>query len=406
MSLRKRILFGVAGLLFIAVAAFAIVLSHESPCPAPAAAAAEGERMHAIVHRCYGDADVLRLEEVERPRLADDRVLVKVRAAGANPLDWHYLHGTPYLMRLSAGFGAPNDARMGVDFSGTVEAVGAKVTRFKPGDEVFGGASGAFAEYVSVREEGSIAHKPPNVSFEQAGGVGVAAVTALQGLRDKGRLQRGQKVLINGASGGVGTFAVQLAKEMGAHVTGVCSTRNIELVRSLGADAVIDYTQESVVERPERYDVILDNVGNLQLSDARRLLTANGVFVLIGGGGPDDGRWIGPMLAWLKAPLYSKWTDQEFLVLLADMNQQDLSALSELMAADKIKPIVDRTYSLAETPDAIRYLEQGRARGKVVIQVATGDPSLAAPTTSLSVPAAKVGTHLIAASPPRRRGPI
>jgi NADPH:quinone reductase-like Zn-dependent oxidoreductase len=369
MSLRRRILSGIAGVLFIAVAAFAIVLSYESPCPTSGAPGAGAESMQAIVHRCYGDADVLKLEQVGRPALAEDRLLVKVRAAGANPLDWHYLHGTPYLMRLSAGFGAPSDFRMGVDFAGTVEAVGAKVTRFKPGDDVFGGASGAFAEYVSVREAGSVAHKPANVSFEQAAGVGVAAVTALQGLRDKGRLQPGQKVLINGASGGVGTFAVQIAKEMGAHVTGVCSTRNIELVRSLGADAVIDYTQESVTERSERYDLILDNVGNLRLSDARRLLTAKGVFVLIGGGGPDDGRWIGPMISWLKAPLYSKWADQDFLVLLADMNQQDLAALGDLMSAGKVRPIVDRTYSLAETPEAIRYLEQGRARGKVIIQV-------------------------------------
>jgi NADPH:quinone reductase-like Zn-dependent oxidoreductase len=369
MTLRNRILSGLAGVIFIAVAAFAIVLSHDSPCPGPQRAAAETDRMKAIVYRCYGDADVLKLEELAKPTIAEDQMLVKVRAAGANPLDWHYMHGTPYLMRLSAGFGAPTDIRMGVDFAGTVEAVGAKVTRFKPGDEVFGGKGGAFAEYIVVREAGSVAHKPANVTFAQAAGVGVAAVTALQGLRDKGRLQPGQKVLINGASGGVGTFAVQIAKTMGAHVTGVCSTRNIDLVRSLGADAVVDYTQESVTSRPERYDVILDNVGNLSLSAARRLLAPEGVFVLIGGGGPEDGRWIGPMFSWIKAPLYSKWSDQDFLVLLADMSQQEMTALGDLMAAGKITTVVDRTYPLAETPDAIRYLEQGRARGKVVITI-------------------------------------
>jgi NADPH:quinone reductase-like Zn-dependent oxidoreductase len=373
MTLRNRILSGLAGVIVIAVAAFAIVLSHDSPCPGPQAAAADADRMKAIVYRCYGEADVLKLEEIARPAIADDQMLVKVRAAGANPLDWHYMRGTPYLMRFSAGFGAPKQIRMGVDFAGTVQAVGAKVTRFKPGDEVFGGRDGAFAEYVAVREEGSVAHKPANVTFEQAAGVGVAAVTALQGLRDKGRLQPGQKVLINGASGGVGTYAVQIAKDMGAHVTGVCSTRNIELVRSLGADAVVDYTQESVADRPERYDVILDNVGNLSLSAARRLLNPDGKFVLIGGGGPEDGRWVGPMFSWVKVQLYAKWTDRDFLVMLADLTQRDLAALGDLMAAGKVTTVVDRTYPLAETPDAIRYLEQGRARGKVVITTGAED---------------------------------
>ncbi len=373
MRLRNRILTGLAGVIFIAFAAFAVVLSYDAPCRAPDAVQADADSMKAVVYRCYGEPDVLHLETIAKPRIGDDQVLVKVRAASANPLDWHYMRGTPYLMRLTSGLGAPKNIRMGVDFAGTVEAVGANVTRFKPGDEVFGGRSGAFAEYLAVRETGSLAHKPANITFEQASGVGIAAVTALQGLRDKGRLQPGQKVLINGASGGVGTFAVQIAKDMGAHVTGVCSTRNIDLVRSLGADAIIDYTQESLSERPERYDVILDNVGNLSLSDARRLMQPNGVFVLIGGGGPEDGHWVGPMLSWIKAPLYSKWTDQDFLVLLADMTQQDLAALGDLMGAGKVTPVIDRTYTLAETPEAIRYLEQGRARGKVVIAVGAGD---------------------------------
>ena len=222
--------------------------------------------MKAIVHRCYGSADVLKFEEIAKPIAADDEVLVKVRAASVNPLDWHYMSGTPYIMRMSSGLGAPENMRMGVDFAGIVEAVGKNVKRFKPGDEVFGGRTGALAEYVAVREDRTLALKPSNLSFEQAAAIPVAAITALQGLRDKGRLQPGQKVLINGASGGVGTFAVQIAKSFGAEVTGVCSTRNVEMVRSIGADHVIDYTKQNFTEGAQRYDLILDNVGNHSLA--------------------------------------------------------------------------------------------------------------------------------------------
>ena len=248
-------------LVAVAIASLALPLSHDSACgPAPALAS-DATLMKAAVRRCYGPPDVLRLEDVEKPTPADNQVLVRVHAAAVNPLDWHYMRGTPYVMRLETGFGAPKNPRLGVDFSGTVEAVGKDVTRFKPGDEVFGGKFGAFAEYVTVAEDGAIVLKPANLTFEQAASVGVAAITALQALRDAGKIQPGQKVLINGASGGVGTFAVQIAKSFGAEVTGVSSTRNVEMVRSIGADHVIDYTKEDYTQGGEHYDVILDNVG-------------------------------------------------------------------------------------------------------------------------------------------------
>ena len=310
--------------------------------------------------------EVLKLEEIERPSPADDELLVKVHAAAANPLDWHYMRGTPYVMRLmGAGLGAPEDLRTGVDFAGTVEAVGKDVTLFKPGDEVFGGRSGAFAEYVTVRENRNVVVKPANLTFEQAAAVPVAAITALQALRDKGKIQPGQKVLINGASGGVGTFAVQLAKSFGAEVTGVCSTRNVELVRSLGADHVIDYTKDDYTKSAQRYDVILDNVGNHSLLDNRRVLNPNGIFVIVGG--PKHGQWIGALTGPIKAALLSPFVSQEFVMFLADLNKEDLAILGDLMQAGKVTPVIDRRFSLSEVPVAIRYLETGRARGKVVI---------------------------------------
>ncbi len=250
--------------------------------------------MKAIVYCDYGLSN-LKLEEVEKPVPNDDQILVKVRAASVNPYDWHFVEGTPKIMRMmGVGLRKPKDTRLGVDFAGTVEAVGKNVTQFKPGDEVFGGKGGAFAEYVCRRAEGAVALKPANITFEQAASVNIAGITALQGLRDKGKVQPGQKVLINGASGGVGTFAVQIAKSFGADVTGVCSTRNVDLVRSLGADHVIDYTKEDFAKAAERYDVILDNVPNHSLSECRRLLNPKGKYVMIGGGGPNDSRWIGP----------------------------------------------------------------------------------------------------------------
>ena len=331
------------------------------------AAAAPGRTMKAIVYCDYGTADVLRLEDVAKPVPGDDELLVRVHAAGVNPLDWHNMRGTPYVMRLSSGLRKPKDTRVGVDYAGTVEAVGRNVTRFKPGDEVFGGRSGALARYVTAREDRAVALKPANVSFEQAGAVAIAATTALQGLRDAGRVQPGDKVLINGASGGVGTFAVQIAKSLGAEVTGVCSTRNVELVRSLGADHVIDYTRDDYSAGGQRYDVILDNVGNRSLSENRRVLAPEGRYVLIGGGGPDDGHWIGPFVKPIQAALMSPFVSQDMGMLLAQLSNEDMNRLAELMRSGAVTPVIDRRYRLEEAAEAIRYLEQGRARGKVVV---------------------------------------
>jgi NADPH:quinone reductase-like Zn-dependent oxidoreductase len=325
--------------------------------------------MKAVVYCDYGTADVLRLEDVEKPTPGDDELLVRVHAAGVNPLDWHYMRGTPYVMRLGSGLRKPKDTRLGVDYAGTVEAVGRNVTGFKPGDEVFGGRSGALAQYVAVRQDRAVALKPANVSFEQAGSVAIAATTALQGLRDAGHLQPGQKVLINGASGGVGTFAVQIAKSMGAEVTGVSSARNHELVRSLGADHVIDYRTEDYTAGDRRYDVILDNVGNRSLSENRRVLTPEGRYVLIGGGGPDEGHWIGPFVKPVQAVLMSPFVSQDMGMFLASLSNEDMNRLAGLMRSGTVTPVVDRRYRLEDAAEAIRYLEQGRARGKVVITV-------------------------------------
>ena len=325
--------------------------------------------MKAIVYCDYGVAN-LKLEDVEKPTPADDQLLVKVRAASVNPYDWHFVEGTPYVMR-AMGFGLrkPKDTHLGVDFAGTVEAVGNNVTQFKPGDEVFGGRGGAFAQYVCPRAARAVALKPANVSFEEAASVNIAGITALQALRDKGKVQPGQKVLINGASGGVGTFAVQIAKSLGAEVTGVCSTRNIDLVKSLGADHVIDYTKEDFTRSAERYDVMLDNVGNHSLSECKGVLTPAGKYVLIGGGGINDQGFLGGLGKALWAMVFSKFVNQQMGMMMADANHNDLTILADMMQAGKLKPVIDRTYKLEQVPDAIRYVEQGHARGKVVITV-------------------------------------
>src|SRR5881227_3487993 len=331
--------------------------------------AAPTNPMKAVVYCNYGVPN-LKFQEIEKPTPADDQLLVRVRAASVNPLDWHFIEGTPYFMRvMGVGLRKPKDTRLGVDFAGTVEAVGKNVTKFKPGDEVFGGRTGAFAEYVCVREARAVAVKPANVTFEQAASVPIAGITALQGLRDKGKVQPGQKVLINGASGGVGTFAVQIAKSMGADVTGVCSTRNLDMVRSLGADHVIDYTKEDFTKGDQRYDVILENVPNHSLSEIRRVLNPKGKYVMIGGGGPNDSRWVGPFGRIIHALLLSPFVSQKMGMMMADANQKDLTVLGDLMQSGKVKPVIDRTYKLSEVPAAIAYLEEGHARGKVVITV-------------------------------------
>jgi len=323
--------------------------------------------MKAIVYCDYGLAN-LKLENVEKPTPTDDQVLVKVHAASVNPYDWHFVEGTPKIMRMmGVGLRKPKDTRLGVDFAGTVEAVGKNVTQFKPGDDVFGGKGGAFAEYVCRRAEGAVALKPANITFEQAASVNIAGITALQGLRDKGKVQPGQKVLINGASGGVGTFAVQIAKSFGADVTGVCSTRNVDLVQSLGADRVIDYTKEDFTKTADRYDVILDNVANHSLSECRRVLNPKGKYVMVGGGGANEQGFIGVLARPLKAMVLSPFISQQMGMMMADPSQKDLTILGDLMQSGKVKAIIDRTYKLSEVPEAIRYLEQGHARGKVVI---------------------------------------
>lgn len=322
--------------------------------------------MRGLVARCYGAPDVLTLEQVAKPTPADDQLLVKVHAASLNPLDWHTMRGSPYLMRLSSGLGAPKDVRVGVDFAGTVEAVGKSVTRFKPGDEVFGGADGAVAEYVVVRESRAVTLKPANVTSEQAASVPIAAITALQGLRDKGEIKAGQKVLINGASGGVGTFAVQIAKHYGAEVTGVCSTRNVELVRSLGADHVVDYTKEDFTAGSEHYDIILDNVSNRSLSDLRHVLEPTGRLVIVGA---EKGDWIGPLLPVIKASAVAPFVDQKLGFFIARLDQDDLKFLGDLMQAGQMTPVIDRRYAFDEAAKAMEYLETGRARGKVIVNV-------------------------------------
>ena len=334
--------------------------------------AAPKNPMKAIVYCDYGLTN-LKLENVEKPVPNDDQILVKVRAASVNPYDWHFIEGTPKILRLmGVGLRKPKDTRVGVDFAGTVEAVGknpAAAGQFKPGDEVFGGKNGALAEYVCRRAEGAVALKPASIPFEQAASVNIAGITALQAIRDKGKVQPEQMVLINGASGGVGTFAVQIAKSFGADVTGVCSTRNVDLVRSLGAGHVIDYTKEDFAKGAERYDVILDNVPNHSLSECRHILNPKGKYVMIGGGGPNDSRWIGPFGRVIHALLVSPFISQEMGMMMADANHKDLTILADMMQAGTVKPVIDRTYPLSQIADAIRYLEQGHARGKVIISV-------------------------------------
>jgi NADPH:quinone reductase-like Zn-dependent oxidoreductase len=327
--------------------------------------------MKAVRYYRYGPPDVLGLQDVGRPAIGDGELLVRVRAASVNPLDWHFMRGAPYLVRLMAGLSRPKASarRLGADMAGSVEAVGRGVTGFVPGDEVFGGLEerGTLAEYISIREDAVVLKKPANLTFEQAAAVPVAAFTALQALRDHGRVQPGQKVLVNGASGGVGTFAVQIAKALGAEVTGVCSTPNVELVASIGADHVVDYTREDFTRTERGYDLLIDIAGSRTLAETRRVLVPKGVLVVVGG--PDKGRWIGPFGRTLTMALQSPVVSQRMVSFLAHQNQDDLAFLSELLQAGKITPVIDRTYPLNEVPEAVRYLETGHARGKVVITV-------------------------------------
>ena len=324
--------------------------------------------MKAIVYTQYGSPDVLELKEVEKPNPKDNEVLIKVQAASVNAADWHYLRGAPFLFRLESGFPKPKNPFLGADVAGRIEAVGRNVTQFQPGDEVFGDLSksgrGTFAEYVCAAEN-ALTLKPANNSFEEAAAVPVAAVTALQGLRDKGQIQSGQKVLINGASGGVGTFAVQIAKSFGAEVTAVCSTRNLDMARLIGADHVIDYTQEDFTKNGQRYDLILAVNGYRSISDYKRALSPEGIYVMSGGTTAQmfEGMLLG---AWM-----SRNGSQKMRNSSAKPNKADLAFLKGLLEAGKVMSVIDRCYPLSDVPEAIRYIEQGHARGKVVITVAT-----------------------------------
>jgi NADPH:quinone reductase-like Zn-dependent oxidoreductase len=368
MTLIRRVALGTLVVSAALVLVLAWLISHDAG-PAPVAPIPpQSARMKALVFRQYGGPEVLRVEELEKPSPKADELLIRVHAAALNPLDWHRMRGEPYPMRLMGqGVGRPRLVRLGVDFAGTVEAVGSQARRFRVGDEVFGTADGAVADYVTSTEVG-IALKPANSTFEQAAAVPVAALTALQGLRDKGQLHAGQKVLINGASGGVGTFAVQIAKSMGAEVTGVCSTRNQELVRQLGADHVVDYTVADVTRGKERFDLVLDMIGSYPLLSYRRVLNPHGTLVVVGS--PSTDHWIGAMSGLIRASFIRPFVSQHYDFLLADSNRtQDLDTLAELMKSGQVTPIIDRAYALADAAEAMRYLEQGHARGKVVIRI-------------------------------------
>jgi len=323
--------------------------------------------MKAIRHYRYGSPEVLLLEDVDKPELADDSLLIRVKAASVNPLDFHFMRGTPYLLRLMAGISRPKDSGLGADMAGVVEAVGQKVSAFQPGDEVYGGGTGTLAEYVARRHDSVVLRKPANLTFEQAAAVPIAGFTALQALRDKGHVQAGQRVLVNGAGGGVGTFAVQIARSYGARVTGVCSTSKVEMVASIGADEVIDYTTDDVTASGHRYDVIIDMVGNWSLKQIKGLLAPTGI--LVGVGAPEGGKWIGPLAGLGKTMVASAASKQKLVSMLASQTRDDLAVLSGLLESGKVTPVIDRSYPLSEAAEAIRYLEAGHASGKVVVTI-------------------------------------
>jgi len=325
--------------------------------------------MKAIVYQNFGSPDILRFEEIDKPTPADNEVLIKVRAASVNPLDWKLMKGGPFILRLLLGLGKSKIKRPGVDVAGQVEAVGMNVTQFKPGDEVFGTCRGAFAEYATSQlvpgMKSVLVRKPANVTFDQAASAPVAALTALQGLRDKGRIRQGQKVLINGAAGGVGTFAVQMAKSFAANVTGVCSTTNLDMVRSIGADCVIDYTKEDFTRSGQRYDLVLDCVGNHSLSACRRVLNPKGILVMVGA--PDESPVYRLLARLLGALLLSRFVSQKMVFFIAKVNQEDLTILGELMATGRVTPVIDKHYRLSELPEAFRYAAEGHSRGKLIV---------------------------------------
>ena len=365
----KRVIKWSAAVIFLALFLWGFVAYWTSTNDCDGNAATPTSPMKAILNCEYG-VENLQLRDIEKPTPADNEILVRVRAASVNPVDGHMIR-SGWLMRPMSGMRKPKNIRFGTDFSGVVDAVGKDVSDFKPGDEVFGAKNGAVADYICVKANRAIVMKPDTITFEQAGSVAVAGVTALQGLRDKGHIQSGQKVLINGASGGVGTFAVQIAKAFGAEVTAVCSTRNVDLVKSIGADHVIDYTKEDFTKTDQRYDMLYDLVGNHSFSERRQILTPNGICVLagIGGAGVHPGT-LGRIGRNFWNAFLSNFTAQKFVFYIAKLTKDDLNVLRELMQSGKISPVIDRTYKISETQAAVRYLEEGHARGKVVITVA------------------------------------
>lgn len=360
------------GGLLLAGAGLALALRHAAPC-APGGGAdttavtSGGDGIAAIQQRCYGPPGSLELVRLPKPVPGRGEVRVRIVAASVNPLDWHYLRGEPRIMRLSSGIGRPDEPRLGADYAGVIDVVGPAVVDWRPGDAVFGSRTGAFGEYLVARADGTIARKPPNLGFDEAAAMPVAALTALQALRDKGALARGQKVLINGAAGGVGSFAVQIAKSMGAEVTGVCSTRNVALVRSLGADRVIDYTREDFAGEGAVYDLVVDLVGNRAPDEVLAALRPTGAWVIVGG--PSDGPWLGPVASMLRALAHAPFVSQRIVGFVTVGNRADLETVARMAGEGRLRPVIDRRYPLREVPAAIDYVERGRARGKVVIEV-------------------------------------
>jgi NADPH:quinone reductase-like Zn-dependent oxidoreductase len=363
---RYKILNGVAIVIALGFVALVATVSYDADCPALVETDAN-PTMRAVMRRCYGVPGGIRVENVAKPVPEAGKVLIKVHASSVNPAEWYGISGQPRIVRLSGGIGLPQTARVGYDMAGVVEAAGPGVTRFKPGDEVFGGVGGAFAQYALGREDGDFVLKPANLSFEDAAAIPIAAITALQGLRDQGALTAGKKVLVNGASGGVGTYAVQIAKALGAEVTGVCSTRNVELVRSLGADHVVDYTRDDFTAGERRFDLILDNIGNHGFGDLAGVMNPGGVIVIVGGS--KKGPLLGPIkrIAWSK--IAQLFVEPELKFYIADVNAKDLEFLAGLARDGKLRSVIDRRYPLAQTADALEYLGTSRARGKIVVTV-------------------------------------
>jgi NADPH:quinone reductase-like Zn-dependent oxidoreductase len=367
MRLLAKIAGAILVLLVAAAAALAIALAHNSPAAPATPLPPSAVPMKAVVFHQYGSPDVLRIEQVPKPVPSPDELLIKVHDAALNPLDWHMMRGSPYILRLQLGMGAPKRDWIGLDFSGTVEAVGARVRKFKVGDAVFGTADAALSEYVTSTEVG-LALKPDNISFEQAAAAPVAGLTALEAL-NYAHVKPQQKVLVNGASGGVGTFAVQIARAFGAEVTGVCSSRHLQLVRSLGASNVIDYTRADFTRGNKRYDVIFDAVANRKLRVYERILSPDGVVLLVGAG-PSFEPWFGPIEGFVKARLMAPFLHHRFVPFVADANRtEDLNTLAELMRIGTVVPVIDRRYPLRDVAAAMRYLEQGHASGKVILAV-------------------------------------